>query len=225
MKLYTFYTPSHEELMTKYFLPSLSDNYDFDIMIKKFPQTCAGGEFMHNGWMDTMIQKVEYHIQACVENYNSMFVYSDCDVQFLNNKNVINTLLEELGDYDIACQNDVQPYFDRTTYCAGFFICRGNNKTINLFTNTLEDMKKRFPSMHDQDALNKNLGIVKHKILSNKFYTHAQSVKKLWESENDIFTIPDNIMVHHANWTHGVKNKIKLLNIVKEQYEYINNRS
>lgn len=223
MKLYTFYTPSHEELINKYFLPSLSNNKEFDIIIKQFPQLCSDGEFMHNGWINTMMQKVEYHIQSCLENHNDIFVYSDCDVQFLNNEQVVETLLNELEDYDIACQNDVHPYFDRTTYCAGFFICRGNNKTVNLFTSVLEEMKKRYPSMHDQEALNKNLNTVKHKILSNQFYTHAQTLKKLWENENDTFSIPKNIMVHHANWTHGIKNKIKLLDIVKEQYEYINN--
>jgi hypothetical protein len=144
------------------------------------------------------------------------FIYSDCDVQFLNK--FIDVAIDELSDYDIACQDDVHPYYDRNTYCAGFFICNANDKTLNLFEKTLESMLATadHTNYNDQSALNENLSRVKHKTLSHKFYTIAHTTRSLWQEDYTI-GIPTNILVHHANWTHGVNNKVKLLNFIKSQ--------
>jgi hypothetical protein len=216
MKLYTFYTDSHKDLLYKYFLPSLYEQENAEVIIRKFPQECPSAEYGKDGWFKTMLKKVEYHIQSCQENYGKTFIYSDCDVQFL--KPFVATLIDELGDYDIACQNDVYPYMNRNTYCAGFFICKASDTSLAFFEKILYDMLARGESRHynDQVALNENLSMLKHKILSNRFYTIAQTTHSLW-TENYNIKIPSDIIVHHANWTHGVSNKIKLLNFIREQ--------
>jgi Nucleotide-diphospho-sugar transferase len=227
MKLYTLYTPSHETLLMKYFLPSFNSSYGLDLVIRKIPQYCNSGEYMKDGWISTMLKKVEYHIASCEENYNQIFAYSDCDVQFFvqDDRSLYNTLIEELGDYDIACQDDVHPFFNRNTYCAGFFVCKSNDRVLNFFHKILHDMIKNQPLLHDQQALNNNLSMLKHKMLSNKFFTHAQKTKKIWTDETDDFTINNDILVHHANWTHGIQNKIRLLEIVRDKYENFNYRT
>lgn len=68
----------------------------------------------------------------------------------------------------------------------------------------------------DQIALNENLDQVKHGLLSHKFYTIAHSKQKLWDKDYNI-SVPSDLLVHHANWTHGIENKIALLNFIKEQ--------
>lgn len=216
MKIYTLFTNSHKDLLYKYFLPSLYEREDAEVIIKKIPQYCATAEYGQDGWFQTMLKKAEYHIQSCKENFGQTFIYSDCDVQFL--QPFINIAEEELGDYDIACQDDVYPYFDRSTYCAGFFICRANYKTLEFFEKILHDMfvHKHSTSYNDQKAMNENLSMIKHKTLSHKFYTIAQTTHKLWQEDYNV-NIPSNIIMHHANWTHGVENKIKLLNFIKEQ--------
>jgi hypothetical protein len=216
MKIYTFFTETHKELLYNFFLPSLYNQEDTDVVIKKLPQDCRDGEYGHDGWFTTMIKKVEYHIQSCKENYGETFIYSDCDVQFL--KPFVSTLVDELGNYDIACQDDVHPYMDRNTYCAGFFICKSNDRTLAFFEKILSDMINRgeSPNYNDQAALNENLSMVKYLSLSHKFYTTAQTTHMLWDNNYNI-NIPTDILVHHANWTHGVSNKIKLLNFVREK--------
>jgi hypothetical protein len=72
------------------------------------------------------------------------------------------------------------------------------------------------PNYNDQAALNENLSMVKYLSLSHKFYTTAQTTHMLWDNNYNI-NIPTDILVHHANWTHGVSNKIKLLNFVREK--------
>jgi hypothetical protein len=215
MKIYTLFTESHTRLLYEYFLPTIHSQENVEVVIKKIPQYCSSAEYGKDGWFQTMIKKVEYHIQACKENYGQTFIYSDCDVQFF--EPFINIAINELADYDIACQDDVYPYKDRKTYCAGFFICRANDKTINLFNKILSDMLIRgqyYISYNDQAALNENISMVNHKTLSHKFYTIAQTTNQLWEEDYNV-KIPDDIVAHHANWTHGISNKIKLLDLVK----------
>ena len=224
MKLYTFYTDSHLKLLMSYLLPSIEYNgSQFDVAVYKVPQYCQSGDYMQNGWIQTMIRKVEYHIKSCQENMDKIFIYSDCDVQFLGKENIIDVITKEIDEYDIACQDDVYPFHNHNTYCAGFFACKGNQRTLDFFHKILHDIHRNKSWLHDQEALNINLPMVKHKLLSHKFFTHAQITHKLWNNENDTFNISRDILVHHANWTHGVENKMKLLNIVKEQYENINN--
>ena len=218
MKIYTLFTDSHKDLLYQYFLPSLYNQENTEVIIKKIPQECESAEYGKDGWFKTMLKKVEYHIQSCIENYGKTFIYSDCDVQFL--QPFINVLEDELQDYDIACQNDVHPYGNRNTYCAGFFICRSNDQTLAFFNKMLSDMQSRGESRsyNDQSALNENLSMIRHKMLSNKFYTIAQTTNRLWQEDYTV-KIPKDILIHHANWTHGVSNKIKLLNFVQEIYQ------
>lgn len=215
MKIYTIFTDSHKDLLYQYFLPSIYNHEYIEVVIKKINQNCPTAIYGSSGWFQTMMQKADYCRQACLENYGKNFIYADCDVQFLNP--FVKALETELGEYDIALQDDVFPFGNRRTYCAGFFICKANEQTLQLFDKILYDMKTFGPSQHwdDQGALNNNIDITKHKPLSHRFYTIAQSSNKLWDNNYDI-SIPDNILVHHANWTHGVPNKIKLLEFVRK---------
>lgn len=222
MKIYTIFTDSHQQLLHEYFIPSLYNNINYsepkpiDIIIKKIPQFCPTATYGRKGWMETMLNKVDQHIEACEYNLGKQFIYFDCDVQFF--KPFIDDMIEELGDFDIACQNDIFPYENRQTYCAGMFICNANEKTLDFFKSIRKNMVENSYRPHeynDQVALNENLYKIKHKLLSCKFYTIAQTTNCLWDNNYNINNIPNNISIHHANWTHGVDNKIKLLNFIK----------
>lgn len=217
MKIYTIFTDTHKYLLYNYFLPTLYEHEYTETVIKKIDQICSSGSYGQNGWFETMRQKALYCLQACKDNYGQKIIYADCDIQFLGP--FINRMEEELSDYDIACQDDVFPFGNRRTYCAGLLICRANDRTIQLFQNIINLMNMRgawSPNWDDQGALNENIHITKHKALSHQFYTIAQSKAQLWDNDYSI-SIPKNILVHHANWTHGVDNKIKLLDFVKRE--------
>jgi len=218
MKIYTFFTDSHAHILYNYFIPSLYMHENATLIIKKIEQMCPKGNYASVGWFQTMIEKIKYVIEACKENYNHIFIYSDCDVQFF--KPFIKQLIAELDDFDIACQNDIHIVNNKTTYCAGFFICKSSDATIHLFESILDHLNNmnKEPELiyDDQHALNDHIDLVKHTILSNKFYTIAQSKQELWNNDYDI-EIPTDILVHHANWTEGIENKINLLNFIKEK--------
>ena len=216
MKIYTCYTESHKILLEKYFLPS-AEKFNLEIVIKKFDQDCPSAEYKHDGWLKTMTNKAEYFQQACNENIDQYFLYTDCDVQFFGDPS--STVEEELDGYDIAFQDDVHPHVGRNTYCAGVVACRGSKSVSDLWDIIIKSLYTAKNNYDDQDTLNNLINdSVKHKLLSHKFYTVAQTTKKLWNNDDTEFQIPNDILVHHANWTHGVKNKIKLLELVKQKY-------
>jgi|LakMenEpi03Aug12_release.lakeMendotaPanAssembly.Ray.scaffolds.fasta_scaffold71464_3 hypothetical protein len=224
MKLYTFYTDSHSILYDSFFKKSLSIVDNIDLVYKKESQKCTTASYMDSGWLETMKFKVQLHIEASKQFDDQYFIYSDCDIIFLDS-NLVQILLEELDDNDIAFQNDVELYGNRPTCCAGFFISKTNKSTLSIWENVLYMLHKlpQYTNQNDQTLLNLVLdhmgSNIKYKLLSNRFFTLAQYRKELWDKKTNFFDfeIPTNIITYHANWTHGVSNKINLLNMVKSK--------
>ena len=147
---------------------------------------------------------MELFYEICKENMGEPFVFLDVDIQFFSS--IADILLEELEDYDIACQHDIHQYN------SGQFICMANDRTLSMF----EKMKAEY-TLEDQTTLNHHLHMCKHKFLSKRFFTVGHAINKQWDGEN--FEIPTNIVSHHANWVVGVDNKIKIMDIVREKYD------
>lgn len=201
MKLYTIYTESHREMYEKYFLKTLPD--EFEVISQEIPQECPTGEFYQEGWDKTCSRKVDLFLKACEDNMGGMFVFSDVDIQFFGK--IKDVLIEELGDYDIACQNDTAIY-----YCSGFFICRANERTLRMF----REMRKNY-DREDQTTLNNHIRMVKSKFLSYKFFTIGHLLNAPWNGQE--FDLKYDILMHHANWVSGIGNKERIMDIVREK--------
>jgi len=214
LKIYTFYSDSHEVLLEKYFLPSFEKtNKDIELKIKKINQKCKSGDYMSDGWYEAMINKVDYILESIEETWGGLFVHSDCDVQFF--KPIKEDLISQLGDKDFAAQDD------GGEMCCGFFICKSNDRTKKLFENVKKEMNEKF---NDQQATNKIINkYASHKYLDYKYYSiHRKTNKKQWNKEMNInySEIPKEIIAYHANWTVGLKNKIELMDILKKEIGY-----
>src|SRR5271156_6118261 len=102
MRLYSFYTPSHEVLKNNWFLPSIQDNFEIDIRF--FQQECEEATFKENGWNTTMLHKVEMIIDSIQKNWNKIFIYADIDIQFFK---PIEKLIERYMEYnDLVVQRN-----------------------------------------------------------------------------------------------------------------------
>jgi len=201
MKLYTIYTESHKYMYENYFIKTLPN--EFEVITTEIPQECPTGEFYQEGWDKTCYRKVELFHKVCEQNMGELFVFSDVDIQFFGK--IKQTLIDELGDFDIACQNDTGNY-----YCSGFFICRANEKTLHMFSEMLKNYH-----LEDQTTLNKHIHLVKSKFLSNKFFTIGHLLNTVWSGQE--FNLTNNILMHHSNWVSGIDNKIKLMDIVRDK--------
>jgi hypothetical protein len=212
MKTYTFYTDSHEILLKNWFIPSFQryNNID-DLVVKKFEQKSSTGNFMDKGWNETMLDKVYYIIHSIDETSNgNYFVHADCDIQFF--KKIEESVEKYLqNDFDIIAQAD-----GASEVCCGFMIIRSGDKVKNLFKDIIDHVKDgKFGN--DQIALNalwKKYDI-KIQLLPKEFYSiWMTNGKRVWD-KTAVNGIPQNLVMHHANFTIGVENKIKLLEIVK----------
>ena len=203
MKVYTFFSDSHKEFYNL-FLESFPFEDDFDLEIKYFPQECEG-------WSNTMKRKIDYILYSLEHTKeNEIFIHSDIDIVFYDK--IKTDILNLMIGYDILFQRDNKD--NSRSLCMGFFACVKNDKTVNFF-------KKIYTELHkydnDQTAVNSLIknSKLKYGNLPSGYYSVGVE-NGLWEG-NDNIKIPEKILIHHANFTIGVENKIKLINLVKNK--------
>ena len=214
IKLYALYTPSHRMLKDNYFLPSIQDN--FEIICEETEQKCTSALFMDTGWTETTITKVDLIIRAIHENWGNVFIFSDVDIQFFCP--IESTIMSLMKDNDLMIQKNSP----NGVLCSGFFVCKANEKTLALWTDVKKIMKKD-ASKSDQISLNqcikrnsaKNPYAIKWDYLPNTFFGGGTLTGHEWHPGKKL-PIPAKIMMHHANWTKGIRNKIAQLNYVKK---------
>lgn len=219
IKLYALYTPSHAILKDNYFLPSIRD--DFEIILEKAEQTCSSTQFMSAGWTETTIKKVDLIIRAIKENWGSLFIFSDVDIQFF--APIQDTLLLLMKDNDIIMQKN-NP---EGVLCTGFFMCRGNEKTLRLWTDVKNFMEEH-SEYSDQISFNKcikrnskkNPYDISWSYLPDIFFGGGTLTGTFWKPGKTL-PIPQGIVMHHANWTKGIKNKIAQLEYVRKYVKKI----
>jgi hypothetical protein len=131
------------------------------------------------------------------------FVHSDCDILLF--KNWSNILEKNKDTLDMIVQNDF------TELCAGFFFCKSNSKTKDLWQNVFNSIAEHY---NDQTAMNhyiKNTKNLKIGVLPNTFFTYGLLGKGRWEGQE--FEIPNiqDVKMFHANWAAGIDKKKALL--------------
>ncbi len=218
IKMYALYTPSHEVLKDKFFLPSIQD--DFEIVLEFCEQTCKSAKFMDEGWTRTTMRKVDLIIRAIEENWGNIFIFSDVDIQFF--APIQDEILRLMEGKDIIMQRNNPD----GVLCTGFFVCRANEKTLQLWQDVKKTMQKKKLNS-DQISFNqcikkrskRNPYNIQWDYLPDTFFgggTLDAYLGYLWKPGKKL-SIPHNIRIHHANWTNGVKNKIAQLNYVKKE--------
>ncbi len=218
MKLLTFYSDSHEEMYTNYFLDSYNKylTQSFELIPNKIDQICVSGDYGSDGFSNAMLEKINHIINNIDITDKELLVFADCDIQFFTDFS--KEITDELGDYDIKFQSDV------TCICAGFFVCQQSQTVLDFFKlvqNTLKSVMNQ--KVDDQQVINHIIHKhpIKWALLSNKFFTVVMATgPKQWNGED--FELKEAIYTQHANWTVGLKNKYKLLDMAREKMNVIN---
>jgi hypothetical protein len=217
-KLYCICTPEFQTLYEEYFLPSFKD--DFEIVMKECPQECSSGRFRSDGWEKTMLRKLELLIQAIEENWNDqVFFYSDIDIIFL--RPILQTALNHLEDNDFV----VQQSWPRNALCAGFFVMKGNEKTLKLITTAHHLLQERI-CIDDQLAIRAALKECATEELAWKFLPSEQfpngrrvlTQSKGNYSDDSEIVLDDSIVLFHASCCVGLDNKYRFLTRVQNEF-------
>ena len=199
LKLYCFFTPSHGELYETWLKPSAQKEY------KLRPIEFDG--------QSRTIGEREYHkvlawIKAIKKNMGDVIVFSDTDVQFLRPSS--RFLLDALLNYDIAFQqNSIEG-----KVCSGFFVCRCSLQTQNFMEVVAKRLKR---IMHKSGRGEQH---VMHTLLNEgwlQLKIEKLSRDRVWSPgrkyhDLEDLDVPEEIMIHHANWIEGRKGKISQLN-------------
>lgn len=204
MRLYTTFSPSHRSLYEDYLLETLPPGFEV-VAVEEAEQTCPAASYYSRGWGEACRGKMDLFVRACEENMGGVFFYCDVDVQFFG-VGLMSALLDELGEYDIACQDDIDEYN------SGVFVCRGNERTLAMFKAARENYRD-----DDQKTLNRHIGTCRCRRLSNRFFTTGVLFGE-WTGQTD-FRVPSDIVAHHANWVRGVDNKRRVLDLVRSKHE------
>lgn len=207
MKVYSFFTDSHRSLYEK-FVDSFPFEPNFDLQLRYFGQDCLSGKFMSNGWSKTMRKKLEYVLYSLEETAEGeVFVHSDIDVVFFGP--IKDDILSLMSGWDILFQKDSEKEL-----CMGFFACVKSPSTVSFFR---EVLKRLDEFKNDQIAANMMIGKsgLKYGFLPERYF--SVGVKNgIWRGQQSIY-VPEGVLVHHANWTVGVENKLKLIELVRRK--------
>lgn len=220
-KVYTVYSDSHKQMYEKWFKGTMKD--DFIIISRKIKQSCKSAEYMSEGWVSSVLNKIPLIEEAIKDNRKrGFFIFSDVDIQwFKPTKSKILKLLTKNKKIDLFFQrDDINPRNGLPYFCTGFFICRANKRTHKFWKKVKETMKKN--RWGDQKSANE---VIDKKIVKGLRVAHlpfkfwgarSNSLKKeKWEKGMPLYP-PKNILIHHANWTVGVDNKIRQLKYVSD---------
>ncbi len=221
-KLYTTYSESHERLYRDWFLATLQD--DFEIMARRLDQSCESAEFYEKGWVKTVLNKIPLILEAIDSGpENSFFIFSDVDIQFFSPiQGEIRKLLSEQPSVDIFFQQDaIKDPSGKPNLCTGFFVCKANAKT-RLFW-TMVGARMREKERGDQDSANyiwkaKLVQSLRLAFLPVSFWATNSAMTSPTRWEPGLYLeMPEGILLHHANWTVGVSNKIAQLEYIKRK--------
>lgn len=237
MKLFCFYTESHQVFKDEFFLPSMKD--DFEVVAIRGEQTSSAA-YMEPGWTSLTTQKAEAIVQALNTVDDQVLVFSDVDIQFI--APVQDALLQHIADVDLVVQRDSP----EGVLCSGFFAIRSNHRTRKLWDEVLRGLRGG-EYADDQDALNGLLagpltpgrrsqralaaavrvfGVrILPRVLTNRFgvrwrylppsfLSGGTLARRIWEPGMPL-ELPPGTLLHHANWTRGVANKILLMHEVR----------
>lgn len=212
MKLYTFYTETHKSLYDNFFIPSWEENNlssNFELITLSGQQFSETGNFNSQGTLDTWDERLSMFLDIIEDNYGDFFIYSDCDVQFFGNfYDDITSRINE--NTDMLAQSDMG------TICAGFMVVQANKIMKKFF----EKIKKELRNFsNDQMCINHYKMMMRSKLLPEDLYfTIANSNGgTVWTPQQNNLMLPENMLVHHGNYTIGIENKTKLMEFVKQK--------
>jgi len=212
----TFYSDSHEELFN-IMMGSISDSDRSLLKVYKIDQGASDGIYRSEGWGDMMTKKLELIIETLDQsNAPDRLLYSDCDVRFYGEVfPQVSALLDRSG-FDILFQAD-----SPVAVCMGFFIVK-NSEAVLRFFKVCHHILSKGGFISDQEVANLLLGSsnLKAGLLGAEFFSIWRSIGcRVWDPSIPLGPIPDGILVHHASWVKGSKDKIDLIKRVQNLVE------
>ena len=195
---------AHEGLYRNYFLPTLPEG--FEVRERDMGMNLSDGAYLSGEWQDAMLAKVSHALDFCRQaEEGAVFVVSDVDVQFFQplTADLFLKDFESLG-CNMAFQKERMREGESKVNC-GFYAARNCGPVRELLESAL-DLLRGQEIRNEQSAINAMLakGIVRHACFDGRYYGRTHG-----------FPPPPGILLHHANWTFNIPQKIRQLDRVR----------
>jgi hypothetical protein len=207
IKLYTLASPSHLQLLTDYFTPSVNRIGEYDLHVMTCKQY-GSSNYGTSGFNSAMYQKLKL-LHEMAQLPDKYALYSDCDMVFL--RETAQDLIDRIGDKDALFQ------WDRTELCAGFIFMRPSDKVSAYFEHCLKNMNPEKEG--DQAPINRYSDMIMHDTLPMEYFNISFTQGARLYHKGDTVDIPTGIRIFHANWTIGVENKEELLKLALNNHD------
>lgn len=196
MKLFCCYTPAHEIVFRKHFLPSVPPS--FAVQAEQI-ELEGPGDYLSPEFLRCIDRKAQLILDSLQANEDEVVAWSDVDIRFFDLSE--GDLLADLGAHDIAFQREGKVGAAVNT---GFFVCRSNKRVFTFFEK-MKELLLTNPAANEQFVVNNLMQTAFEKVswthLPNAYYARTQG----WPP-------PRNLRLYHANFTmgtNGVEQKLK----------------
>jgi hypothetical protein len=208
-------TPSHEVLLRDWFLRTLPSDLE-PVVHRREAQPV---EFAQDHWHEVVGQKLDILLDALIATTDGdVLLMSDVDVAFYTP--VMEDVVRQMADRDILFQNNRPSLPEGVEHlCSGFMVVRATARSV-AFVAAARDLLRAAndPRVGDQRAcievLRSRPGMVRWGFLPTTYWSPGDP-RGRWTPGMSL-SPPDGIVLHHANHTVGVANKIAQLRLVAE---------
>lgn len=208
--LYSMFTPSHRVLKERFFEPTVPPDLQLDL---RFFENEGAGTIQDASWRRAILWKVDLILEAIETHWGGIFVFSDVDVQFFGS--FAGWIDRTTAQHDLVFQTDAPG----PALCTGFFFCRGNEHTRATWQRVRERVRVTEAREDDQASLRKivwQMPNLRWTCLPPIFCGGGTLTGQQWAPGSEL-PIPQGVLMHHANFTCGVKNKVLQCEHVRER--------
>jgi hypothetical protein len=154
--------------------------------------------------------KEEESIYSKIKDMVNGDIFFQCDSDVLINAPT-EWFIEQLGDNDIIFQSD------SGTPCLGFYVTRISDEVKRIFKDVKEKTNEKTNCQIVFNRIKKNYNLKIALFDTKDVWNYGVLNKGIWRGES--FELPENLKAFHANFTIGIENKVKLLNIAIKKYK------
>ena len=204
MNLLIVTTDSHQILYEEFFLKTVPGNIT---TLRKVLNSAGEGNYLSSSWQAGVTTKLKWALECFEKHPEEIFVLSDVDIQFFPSFS-FEDLHRELRDSgrDVLFQKETR-FPECREVNTGFYIAKSTPWSVELFREAIS-VCESLSSQNDQVAINA--------ILSNRDQPDKWGHLPLcYYARSQGFPPPSDAVLHHANVTANIGEKIAQLRRVK----------
>jgi hypothetical protein len=213
IEIHALVTPSHTGMLEQWFLPSLPAGLEPVVHRREAEPV----EYARGNWHRVVGQKLDIVLDtiAALES-DSLFIMSDVDICFY--EAITDDVRQRMHDHDLLFQNN-RPTLPAAAdnLCSGFMVIRASARTRDFFERARDVLTTtNDAAMGDQRAcihvLRTYPDLVRWSLLPITYWSPGDP-RGRWEPGMSLVP-PEGVVLHHANHTVGVANKLEQLRAV-----------